>query len=1341
MKYLRLLFFLSLISFFSFAQDHLLITEIVVTPTEGEFVEIHNPTNNVIDLSDYYLTDATFAGGGAYYYNIVTGQNAGGGGFGDFHARFPESASIGPGEFQTIAMNGTNFTATYGNPPTYELWDTDAGITDMREALPGLINNQGGLTNSGEMVILYHWDGQSDLVDDVDYLVYGDKEEAVDKTGVSIDGPDPGTDPSTYLDDTAIPQQISASPGQPHDIGESIQRLTLTENGETQSGGNGITGHDETSEDLVSSFPVGAPNPGSGPGGGGGPTISNVTIDPASPTASDEVTVSASVTDDDMVISVKLFYSVSSGPADSTDMAAVGGDTYQGIIPPQPEGSVVQYSIKAEDNEGNISNSPNFSYNIAGVTPIAAIQANPSAFNVVTIQGIVTLGAGVTITTRTDAYVQDGSGRGINIFSFDAPDPLLVRGNEVRITGTVEEFQGVTEITNYTAELISTGNPIPDHLELSTQQANNTDLEGTYTGVKGVITGIGAAGGGTTINLDDGSGEVLVRVWDVTGIDLSGLNEGDSLEVTAVMDIFQDASQLVPGYQDEIGTQGVQPGDGSGTATISPDSVGVSETVTETLTITGTADYVLESVSVTVPADWQWVSLPANVQISGSGFSGASVTVQGKVITIRSAAVTDLNQGVVEISALTSPSFGLVSQFMVRTASAGGNLTAIAISPAVKVGEGAPVGVTPIAQIKNNLPAFLGKEVTVEGIITLGAGITNTGRVDAYIQDGSGRGINLFSFDPPTPADGIDRGNRLRVSGLIEEFNGVVEITTFSSQLISTGNPVPEPLFVSTVIANDLMLEGTYIKVVGVADDIETNVGGGTNITLRDDKGSVLIRVWNTTEINLGFLQAGDTISVQGVMDIFNNASQLIPGYQDEIIVPGKTARADGSGIAIASPEVVAASDTLQTFSISIIGVLEEPIKTIRIDIPKLWQWSGNEADISFSGSSLENIIPEAVLDPLDSVYQVYLIDSDIALEDTAVITFRNLVTPAEPLNSVFWIRTAGNGGRLTMINEIPIVNVAGGTRYLVYDLQTSSSHFSGTVEVRGVSTIGAGLLREVSSTGDSLTTAYIQDESGRGVNLFRFGLIQPELQRGNLVMVRGTVTEFNGVTEIEYTDISLLAAGVELPQPFSLSNAEVNSNRWDGTLVATAGVILEKFSAGGGTTLEIGDGKGQTNVRVWDTARLDLSGINVNDRIFVEGVGSLFIDDGDSIFQILPAYQDQIELDPNYAPQLTSVALRVDPHPFAPDQGERIAITYSAAAVNNTITVRIFDLGGRLITTLLDEQAQTIENTFRWDGRDRLNERVPLGTYICLLEVIEPVSGKKITKTAPIVVGTILSR
>ena len=105
-------------------------------------------------------------------------------------------------------MNGSdNFFAAFGVYPTYELYEDGGvadGIPDMREALPGSINGQGGLTNDGEVVILYYWDGQSDLVTDLDYVVWGDKAEAVDKTGVALDGPDAGSDPSSYQSDVFL---------------------------------------------------------------------------------------------------------------------------------------------------------------------------------------------------------------------------------------------------------------------------------------------------------------------------------------------------------------------------------------------------------------------------------------------------------------------------------------------------------------------------------------------------------------------------------------------------------------------------------------------------------------------------------------------------------------------------------------------------------------------------------------------------------------------------------------------------------------------------------------------------------------------------------------------------------------------------------------------------------------------------------------------------------------------------------------------------------------------------------------------------------------------------------
>ena len=48
----------------------------------------------------------------------------------------------------------------------------------MREATAGSVNGQGGLSNGGEVVVMYTWDGSSDLVTDVDYAVWGDKVEA-----------------------------------------------------------------------------------------------------------------------------------------------------------------------------------------------------------------------------------------------------------------------------------------------------------------------------------------------------------------------------------------------------------------------------------------------------------------------------------------------------------------------------------------------------------------------------------------------------------------------------------------------------------------------------------------------------------------------------------------------------------------------------------------------------------------------------------------------------------------------------------------------------------------------------------------------------------------------------------------------------------------------------------------------------------------------------------------------------------------------------------------------------------------------------------------------------------
>jgi len=204
----------------------LLITEVVVTPTTGEFIEIHNSGAIPVDLTNVYLTDATYSNGGTYYYQIVTDGGGGGPEFADFHVRFPSGAMIAAGAYQTVALNGSaDFINAYGVNPTYKIFNDGVvdSITPMLEARPGSTDENNSGLSGGEVVILYSWDGNTDLVQDLDYVLWGDKVEAVDKTGVSIDGPDADATTSTYLNDTAISSQAVISTGA-HAGGMSWQR-------------------------------------------------------------------------------------------------------------------------------------------------------------------------------------------------------------------------------------------------------------------------------------------------------------------------------------------------------------------------------------------------------------------------------------------------------------------------------------------------------------------------------------------------------------------------------------------------------------------------------------------------------------------------------------------------------------------------------------------------------------------------------------------------------------------------------------------------------------------------------------------------------------------------------------------------------------------------------------------------------------------------------------------------------------------------------------------------------------------------------------------------------------
>lgn len=213
-----------------------------MTPTPDEFIEIYNPTDAPIDLTDYYLSDDED-------YALLPGVSGDGpipsiGSF-DFIVQFPNGASIPAAGVIVVAFDGAGFLTTFGFTANFEIHATDAGTPDMIATDVG--SSTAGLTNSGENAVLFFWDGVSDLVNDVDMLNIGTPSatnDIGDKTGLAVDGPDVGTTTSTYLTDAFTMPAQAGDPG----AGSSTKRIALETGNESSGGGNGISGDDETSE-------------------------------------------------------------------------------------------------------------------------------------------------------------------------------------------------------------------------------------------------------------------------------------------------------------------------------------------------------------------------------------------------------------------------------------------------------------------------------------------------------------------------------------------------------------------------------------------------------------------------------------------------------------------------------------------------------------------------------------------------------------------------------------------------------------------------------------------------------------------------------------------------------------------------------------------------------------------------------------------------------------------------------------------------------------------------------------------------------------------------------------
>jgi len=532
-------FFIFLLPILVFAQGHLIFTELVLQPSTGEYVKIKNPTAASVNLSNYYITDGTDVANGKYYYKITDGADYWSGSGLDFIARFPD-IDLAAGETITLGLATDAYYFTeYGDSADLHL--KGSGPRTMLQAVDGVTTIGVApykMDNDAETLILFYWDGTSSTVQDVDYLLWGSNAYAVDKSGVG-----------SYLNDTPVGSQ-SFMPN--HLDGEKLLRVSETEGTETTSGGNGITGHDETSEDLSVTWSVVDLASTK-------PVITEVQFSPDAPTDLDTLTVTATVTDEGTLSAVECVYTFG-GTTTVGTMTEGTGDSYSLNIDPLGTDGTLTYYLRAENSLGLKDSTITYTKNIVEYSEPVTISYlrdnyDDLAETQVTVTALVTVEMGLINTYAS--YVQDDNGRGIYIFGSGMSG--FARGTEVEITGTLSEYNDTKQIKDITATSIGT-DTLSNVMEMSCQQVNSNFLyyEGSLVTVHGqVIDRADGIGGGSNITIDDGTASLTLRVWDSTNLlsDATAdslLSTGSLVEVSGIVGFYANAAQLMPAYAADV---------------------------------------------------------------------------------------------------------------------------------------------------------------------------------------------------------------------------------------------------------------------------------------------------------------------------------------------------------------------------------------------------------------------------------------------------------------------------------------------------------------------------------------------------------------------------------------------------------------------------------------------------------------------------------------------------------------------------------------------------------------------------------------------------------------------
>jgi DNA/RNA endonuclease YhcR with UshA esterase domain len=381
---------------------------------------------------------------------------------------------------------------------------------------------------------------------------------------------------------------------------------------------------------------------------------------------------------------------------------------------------------------------------------------SPLVGQTVTISGIVTA-VDTSAAGGKGFFVQDSVGQWCGVFVFTTTYSAA-QGDSVTVTGEVQEYYGVTEVSPTSAPTIHAhGRPVPAPLAI------------TCADLGGACSPNGESYEGLLVSFQD---VVVVR-------DLNAYNEWSVRNVSGspgdTCQIDDKCYYYDPNLGDTIGLLVGVVNYAYSSYDVNPRSaadIGTSAPVISNLTWDPYIPLSSEGVEARAKVlDDQGLS---TVEIIYSVDGGDSYTVPMAPVVGDSIFAGDI----------PAQANGSLVEFRIKATdnSVPSHVSYSGLS-------GYFSGTTPISAVRVNDPdgkaLYAGYGARVAGVATVGTGVFRTqgDGVDFYVQDNSPAGINVFDYDA---ADVVSEGDSLMIQGKIGQYNGKTEILLVEDVILIT---------------------------------------------------------------------------------------------------------------------------------------------------------------------------------------------------------------------------------------------------------------------------------------------------------------------------------------------------------------------------------------------------------------------------------------------------------------------------------------------------------------------------------------------------------------------------